>query len=233
MNFELLRKGRTNDWLDDDKPSTTVGNKATSPAKQDKNKENEEDDLKKEIEELRAQISALQKSKGITETSPTKKTPKKTTKKKQRPKSMNFALNADGEIQPTGESVEDIAKKLKQEKTVISSSEKKSPKPTKTIVSSTKKTKSPSDSRKDTAKDSEKVASPVKESVQSPAKEIRKSEKDQSATPAKEISPKPTKSIASSSKKKHVRPKSMDFVLKDENNEKKEKSPKKIKKEII
>jgi len=136
---------------------------------------------------------------------------------------MNFALNADGEIQPTGESVEEISKKLKQEKTVFS--EKKSPKP----KVGTKKTKSPSDSRKDTGKDSEKVdPNPVKESVQSPAKEIRKSEKDQSATPVKEVSPKPKKTATpASSKKKHTHPKSMDFVLKDEGNEKKEKSPKK------
>jgi len=147
---------------------------------------------------------------------------------------MNFALNADGEIQPTGESVEEISKKLKQEKTVFS--EKKSPKPKKTATpASSKKTKSPSDSRKDTGKDSETVdPNPVKESVQSPAKEIRKSEKDPSATPVKEASPKPKKTATpASSKKKHTQTKSMDFVLKDEGNEKKEKSPKKIKKKEI
>jgi len=101
MNFELLRKGRTNDWLDDDKPSASGtdsgSNKPSSTTKREKEnleKENDEDDLKKEIEELRAQISALQKSKGITprEPIPTTKTPKKKDKKTYTTKKYEFRL---------------------------------------------------------------------------------------------------------------------------------------------
>jgi len=230
MNFELLKKGRTNDW-DDDIPTSSGSNK--SPSSNTKQDKENEDDLRKEIEELRAQISALQKSKGVSVPTEPKKTPKKSTKKKQhqRPKSMNFALNADGDIQPTGESVEEISNKLKPKKTVLASSDKKTPKP----KVATKKPKSPSEpaSPKDAPKDSVvKVdANSVQESVKSPPKEIRKSEKDQSsATPEKEgeASPKPKKTIASSTKKKHTRAaKSMDFALKDDSNETKVKSPKK------
>jgi len=161
---------------------------------------------------------------------------------------MNFALNAEGEIQPTGESVEDIAKKMSLAKPakiekkkdvdeMLPSTEKKtptkkepkpeqpqSPKEKVGTKVGTKKAKSPSDS----PKDSKKVDTiPGKETGPSPPKEISKSKKDQTGTPVKEGSPIKTKKITvSTGKKKHTRPKSMDFVLKDENDEKKVKRPK-------